>query len=166
MIHNRKKRQTKKNQQHIEQTIFDISHLNTLSELNDLTGYDFINPVSRNSQNVTEFVIPYKAFTLNSYYRSDRKVVHISKNGNEWKKLIEQFITSNQLPKIIGKIRIDVGFFFRTKQKRDLDNLFKPLIDVFKNKLFEDDDMIFQINAYKKIGTGMDLIHVKIISDE
>lgn len=167
---NRKKRQSKKTCiPEISKTHFDVHHLNKLHyEIDDLSNYDFITPVCLTKYNsdrqpiISEFILPYKAFTLNAYYRSNRKIVHISKEGLEWKTLIHNFITTHNLPKIYGGVRAEFGFFFRTKQKRDLDNLFKPLIDVFKNILFEDDDMIFEIDAYKKIGMGNDLIHVKL----
>jgi Holliday junction resolvase RusA-like endonuclease len=183
MIQNRKKRQSKKvtnavtmnntdksnkssvTRDHVKK-ILTVEHFDTLDTVTDLTTFDLTqldaNPLYRISEEITEFILPYKAFTLNSYYRSNRNIVHISKDGANWKKLIDAYITVNRLPKLLGKIKLDVGFFFRTRQKRDIDNLFKPLIDVFKDKLFEDDDMIYQINSYKKIGMGADMIHVKL----
>ena len=179
MIQNRKKRQSKKvsNIADIDKSdathestkeILSVEHFDTLDNVTNLTVFDLTqldtNPLYRISEGITEFILPYKAFTLNAYYRSNRNIVHISKDGANWKKLIDTYITVNRLPKLLGKIKLDVGFFFRTRQKRDIDNLFKPLIDVFKDKLFEDDDMIYQINSYKKIGMGADMIHVKLIS--
>jgi Holliday junction resolvase RusA-like endonuclease len=138
--------------------------INDIIVLDDLSSVsfdsDFCQTDSGNSQ--VEFILPFKAFTVNSFYKKWRNVITIPKEGREWKNNISNFIIQNHLPKLTGKISLTLGFWFKTKQKRDLDNLFKPLIDTFKNVLFEDDDMIYSINAFKKIGAGKDIMYVKI----
>ncbi len=108
--------------------------------------------------------IPIQALTQNVYYRKFQNRLIISKRGKDYKELVNNYIQS--YPKILGKVKLDLVFYFKDKRKRDLDNLHKCLIDSMKNILFEDDDMIYKINLEKHIGVGIDKIIINIDSME
>ena len=104
------------------------------------------------------------ACSINSFYRTFRGRMLISKNGREFKKDIEEFI--NKYDKTLGKIKLVLTFHFKDKRKRDVDNYAKVLIDCLKNKLFEDDDQIFQLEMEKHIGMESNKIFIDVISLE
>lgn len=108
--------------------------------------------------------LPIQALTQNVYYRKFQNRLIISKRGKDYKELVNNYIQS--YPKILGKVKLDLVFYFKDKRKRDLDNLHKCLIDSMKNVLFEDDDMIYKIYLEKHIGTGIDKIIINIDSME
>ena len=106
--------------------------------------------------------IPIIACSVNKYYRTWRGKVLISKDGREFKKQVDLLL--NNYIKVYGKIKLTIILYFKDKRKRDLDNYNKVLIDCLKNKLFEDDDQIYQLYMEKYIGCGVDKICVEVES--
>ena len=106
-------------------------------------------------------IIPIMACSINKYYRSWKNKVLISKEGREFKKELELHLTNYE--KILGKIKLNIVLDFKDKRKRDVDNYAKVLIDCLKNKLFEDDDQIYQLYMEKHIGCGYNQISIEII---
>ena len=104
--------------------------------------------------------IPIQACSVNKYYRSCYGRVLISKEGRDFQKELELLLPSYE--KVYGKIKLTVLLYFRDNRKRDLDNYNKVLIDCLKNKLFEDDDQIYQLYMEKYIGCGYDKICVHV----
>lgn len=104
--------------------------------------------------------IPIQACSVNKYYRSCYGRVLISKEGRDFQKELELLLPSYE--KVYGKIKLTVLLYFRDNRKRDLDNYNKVLIDCLKNKLFEDDDQIYQLYMEKYIGCGYDKICIHI----
>jgi crossover junction endodeoxyribonuclease RusA len=108
--------------------------------------------------------IPIMACSVNKYYRSWQGRVLISKDGREFKKEVDLLL--NNYEKVLGKIKLTLILHFKDKRKRDLDNYNKVLIDCLKNKLFEDDDQIYQLYMEKHIGCGFNKITIGIESIE
>ena len=108
--------------------------------------------------------LPIMACSVNKYYRSWQGRVLISKDGREFKKEVDLLL--NNYEKILGKIKLTLILYFKDKRKRDLDNYNKVLIDCLKNKLFEDDDQIYQLYMEKHIGCGYNKICIIIDSIE
>lgn len=104
--------------------------------------------------------IPIMACSVNKYYRSWQGRVLISKDGREFKKEVDLLL--NNYEKVLGKIKLTLILHFKDKRKRDLDNYNKVLIDCLKNKLFEDDDQVYQLYMEKYIGCGYDKICIKV----
>lgn len=108
--------------------------------------------------------LPIMACSVNKYYRSWQGRVLISKDGRDFKKEVDLLL--NNYEKILGKIKLTLILHFKDKRKRDLDNYNKVLIDCLKNKLFEDDDQIYQLYMEKHIGCGFNKISIIIESIE
>ena len=73
------------------------------------------------------------------------------------------FLTITQKLKV--KFKLSLILYFKDKNlKRDLDNNNKVLIDCLKNKLFEDDDQIYQLYMEKYIGCGFNKICINVES--
>ena len=106
--------------------------------------------------------LPIMACSVNKYYRSWQGRVLISKDGREFKKEVDLML--NNYEKIKGQIKLTLILHFKDKRKRDLDNYNKVLIDCLKNKLFEDDDQIYQLYMEKHIGCGFNKISIDIES--
>ena len=104
--------------------------------------------------------IPIVACSVNKYYRSWQGRVLISKEGRAFKKNVELLLSNYE--KVYGKIKLTIILYFKDKRKRDLDNYNKVLIDCLKNKLFEDDDQIYQLYMEKHINCGYEKICVKV----
>jgi len=111
--------------------------------------------------------LPIAACSVNKFYRSVGHRVVISKDGREFKKKIDLLL--NNYSKIIGEVKLTLHFYFNDNRKhRDIDNYCKVIIDCIKNKLFDDDDEIMELNVKKFIGCGFDKIGIDVfpLSDE
>ena len=102
--------------------------------------------------------LPIMACSVNKYYRSWQGRVLISKDGRIFKKDVDMFL--NNYVKVKGKIKLTLILYFKDKRKRDVDNYAKVLIDCLKNKLFEDDDMIYKLYMEKHIAYGENKIEI------
>jgi len=102
-----------------------------------------------------------KPMSVNSFYRTFQNRILISKDGRVYKKKIVELLGTN-FQKILGRVKLTLYFYFDDLRKRDIDNPQKPLLDVFKDVLFEDDDQIYKLELKKFIGTGEDKIYIKI----
>ena len=111
-----------------------------------------------------EFELDMKALTQNTYYKKYRNRIIIGEEGRKYKEQIHEL--TRQFPQILGPVGITLRFNFKDKRKRDLDNLHKCFIDSIKNRLIEDDDMVYQLNMSKTIGWSKNSIEVKIESLE
>jgi len=107
-----------------------------------------------------EFVLHIKAVTQNTYYKKFRNRIIIGAEGREYRDTIH--LLTNQYPQLLGPVKLELHFFFKDKRKRDLDNLHKCFIDSIKNRLIEDDDMVYELHLFKHIGCGENYIKVKI----
>ena len=107
--------------------------------------------------------LPIITCSVNKYYRSWQGVL-ISKDGRVFKNEVDMLLNNYQ--KVLGKIKLTLILYFKDKRKRDLDNYNKVLIDCLKNKLFEDDDQIYQLYMEKHIGCGFNKISIDIESIE
>ena len=106
--------------------------------------------------------LPIMACSVNKYYRTWQGRVLISKDGRVFKNEVDMLLNNYQ--KVLGKIKLTLILYFKDKRKRDLDNYNKVLIDCLKNKLFEDDDQIYQLYMEKHIGCGYNKICINVES--
>ena len=107
--------------------------------------------------------LPIAACSVNKFYRSVGHRVIISKDGREFKKKIDLLL--NNYSKIVGEVKLTLHFYFKDNRKhRDIDNYCKVIIDCLKNKLFDDDDEIMELNVKKFIGCGFDRIGIDVIA--
>ena len=104
--------------------------------------------------------LPIMACSVNKYYRNWQGRVLISKDGRAFKTELEPYLNNHN--KINGKIYLKLILHFKDKRKRDVDNYAKVLIDCLKNKLFEDDDMIYKLYMEKYIGYGENKIEIHV----
>ena len=102
--------------------------------------------------------LPIMACSVNKYYRSWKGRVLISQDGREFKKQVQVHLDNYE--KILGKVELKLILYFKDKRKRDVDNYAKVLIDCLKNKLFEDDDMIYKLYMEKHIAYGENKIEI------
>jgi len=60
-------------------------------------------------------------------------------------------------------VEVNVFFFFKTKRRRDLDNIMKTLGDVLESSgVLKDDKLIFREKLEKFLGIGFDGIFIEI----
>jgi len=143
----------------------DFPELSVICNMDNLTELKLDGMIRYDMKSLLkycEFYLDNYAYSVNSFYKSWKGRIVIPKEAKMWKNDIETFIVDNVLPQIRNPITLTLGFFFKTRRKRDIDNCFKPLIDIFKNRLFEDDDQIYVLNAFKRIGCKRDVIYVKV----
>ena len=100
------------------------------------------------------------ACSINSFYRTFRGRMLISKPGREFKLEISKCLDITT--KILGPIKLTLIFHFKDKRRRDVDNYAKVLIDCLKNVLFEDDDKIYILHMEKQIGMPENKIFIDI----
>ena len=112
-----------------------------------------------------KFKFHVKGFTVNTFYRKFNNRIVISKQGLEWKnKIIRTLRCDYKIYQCFeGRIRLNLVFNFKTKRKRDLDNLLKPLIDCFKGIIYIDDEVIDEIFCVKRIHQEEDSIELEVL---
>jgi Holliday junction resolvase RusA-like endonuclease len=110
---------------------------------------------------VIEKTLLIKPMSVNSFYRTFQNRILISKDGRIYKKQVLELL-GNDFQKILGRVKLTLHFYFKDRRKVDLDNPTKPICDIFKDVLFEDDDQIYKLELKKFIGTGEDKTYLKI----
>jgi crossover junction endodeoxyribonuclease RusA len=103
-----------------------------------------------------------KPVTINSYYKKFKNRLIISKEGVEYKDAILAKLPHDSALQLRGAVKLDLEFHFTDRRVHDLDNLFKPIIDILKNKLFEDDKEIYEIHSRKKLQQECYRIIIKV----
>ena len=86
----------------------------------------------------------------NTYYRNFRGHMVLSSNGRKFKADIANILVGCRQVK--GPVKVKLALRWKDKRKRDLDNYFKAVFDAIKNKLIEDDDTVYELNATKSCG--------------
>jgi len=116
---------------------------------------------------VINLTLPYPP-TVNTYWRSVKGRVLISKNGREYRKRVIG-IVGNDIITILRPISVDIRAFMPDHRRRDLDNILKALLDsITHSKLIADDSQIdilrIERAGYDKTGGRVELtiqvIHV------
>ena len=101
-----------------------------------------------------KFTIPLKALSWNSAYKIARNKMILSDNGRKFKKYCSEFLKEQQTEdKLLEK---------DLKEKIDVDNGFKLLIDSMKGIIFKDDCQIYDLRGIKEIGMLRDEIQIFI----
>lgn len=104
--------------------------------------------------------------SINACYRTGRGRMYKSKRLTQYESDIKDYLDDVKYEKLTGNIKLTVQFNCKSKRKRDLDNMLKPLIDSLEtNNLFDNDNQIFEINCSKQIGCESDstIIHLSEI---
>lgn len=84
--------------------------------------------------------LPYPP-SLNSYYRTVNGRMLISKKGREYRKQVALEALSQKTPKMGGaRLSVEIAAYMPDKRKRDLDNLFKCVLDSLQKAGICDDD--------------------------
>ncbi len=110
-------------------------------------------------QDRIEFRIPLKAVSINAYHTLSGRRIIISRVGREYQQQVKEYLPEGYID---GKIKISLTFYFTTRRKRDLDNVVKPLVDIMKDCLFGDDDLVYSYTLEKVIDADIDCIDVCI----
>ena len=107
--------------------------------------------------------LPYPP-TINTYYRrasikgrnwlNPRQVIHISNEGMAYRtnviKLCFLMGCSQGNPRFTGQVSLHVDIFPPDRRKRDIDNLFKPLLDALQHGgVFKDDAQVTELSGRK-----------------
>lgn len=83
---------------------------------------------------------------MNSYYRSIRGRNIISKKGRQYRSAVIEQVKAewgSSPPRLAGRLDVRVTAYPPDRRKRDLDNLFKSLLDAMEHaELFVDDGQI------------------------
>jgi len=89
--------------------------------------------------------------SMNSYWLRSKHGMYLSKRGRDYKLESETKIMGKS-GFYFGKARLSfcVKAYQPDKRKRDLDNILKPLIDVFNKIVFDDDSQIDYISIERK----------------
>jgi len=95
--------------------------------------------------------------SINACYRTGRGRMYKSKRLVQYETDIKDYLENVKYEKLTGDIKLTVQFNCKSRRKRDLDNMLKPLIDSLEtNELFDNDNQIFEINCSKRIGCESD----------
>lgn len=109
-------------------------------------------------------VIPVKAMSFNQYYTYYTGNPRVKKSGHAWKSEVQKYLKGRK--KVLGKVRVHYGLYFKDRRKHDWDNCMKPLNDAIKNVIIEDDDMIEEATVQCKKAVGKNYICLKVESLE
>ena len=103
----------------------------------------------------------YKYLTQNKYRK------YITKEGREYKRVIEDRLTEEMEDKKIlnEDIRVSLIFYFDNKRKNDIDNYAKPLLDFMSDIVYTDDRLIIELNIKKFYDKSNPRIHIIVSSN-
>ena len=105
---------------------------------------------------MTELLLPWPP-SLNQCYRTHNGRVLISKSGRQYRELIANLAMINQWPKFgTVRLRVEIEAYPPDKRNRDLDNLFKILLDSLeKAGIYSDDNQIDDLQIIRgEVGGG------------
>lgn len=102
--------------------------------------------------------------SINHYYRHVGPRVLISKLGRQYRELVNQRLRFARIEKMQGPLAFRLDFYPPDRRRRDLDNLFKCLLDALQYAgAYSDDNQIVQIVATKREVMPPDgLIYIKL----
>lgn len=113
------------------------------------------------------FELPWPP-SVNHYYRHVGNKVLISKEGRQYREVVERLVRAENITPLEGKISLYAEFYPPDRRRRDLDNIGgKVLLDTLQAaKLFYDDSQIKEIHLrmYEPVENG--LCFVKLESME
>lgn len=96
---------------------------------------------------VTEIILPWPP-SNNHYYRSVGRGAIISRKGREYHELVAFAVKQQGIAKLTGKLAVSLACYPPDHLKRDLDNLFKPVLDALqKAGVYDDDFNIDRLSA-------------------
>lgn len=78
--------------------------------------------------------------STNTYWRHARGIHYISKEGKAYRQNVLAVVVDSRIEKFTGRLRVFVTAYPPDKRKRDLDNLFKSLLDALQHADVYDDD--------------------------
>ncbi len=93
------------------------------------------------------FLLPYPP-SINTYYRTFRGRVLISKQGRVYRKTVEEELAG--VSTVHGRVAVEIRVFPPDRRRRDLDNVQKPLLDAIEHAgVIEDDSMIDDLHTIR-----------------
>ena len=107
--------------------------------------------------------LPFLPISVNQSYRSSKNRVYKSGKLRDFeKKMNDLFETFENIEFLKGNIAIDITFELKSFRKRDLDNMLKSLFDSLEDRIFENDNQIFEIKCRKIHGCSEDKTIINI----
>ena len=102
--------------------------------------------------------------SINHYYRHVGPRVLISRLGRQYRELVNQRLRFARIEKMQGPLALRLDFYPPDRRRRDLDNLFKCLLDALQYAgAYSDDNQIVQITATKReVMPPNGLIYIKL----
>ena len=96
-----------------------------------------------------EITLPWPP-TVNSYWRTYKGRIIISKEGREYRKAVaDQVLIQRAAKHIDYAVKVEIKCFRPDRRRRDLDNLLKALLDSMTHAgVMEDDALIEDLRVY------------------
>lgn len=105
--------------------------------------------------------------SVNKYYRRHGHIMHVSSKGTKYHKDIRAII-GDTFPTLTGRLAVEIHAYPPDRRKRDIDNLFKALLDSMqKAGVYADDNQIdlLTISRHHRIDDGMVVVNVEEIKE-
>ena len=105
--------------------------------------------------------------TVNTYYRRVGHMTKISAKGRAYREEIISII-GPQFPTMTGRLEVQVHAYVPDARRRDLDNLFKSLLDALEHAgVYKDDGQIdvLIISRHEKVDGGCVVVNVEEIKE-
>lgn len=108
-----------------------------------------------------ELVLPWPP-SSNTYYRNVAGVMKISEKGRAYRKAVADQVLIQRAAKLyIGRLAVHIVAHVPDKRRRDLDNLFKGLLDALTHAgVWADDSLIDELSIKRGPVGGMVKIQV------
>jgi len=112
-----------------------------------------------------EITLPWPP-TVNTYYRNVGGVMKISEKGRSYSKAVaDQVMIQRAAKQFTGRLYVRIVAWPPDKRKRDLDNLFKSVLDsLTKAGVWLDDSQIDELSIYRGNIGGMVRVEVRELS--
>lgn len=112
--------------------------------------------------------------TVNTYYRNVRGMMKISETGRAYSNQVSVNVRCAQIRgeisrnPLLGRLLVRIDLYQKDKRRRDIDNLFKALLDsITKAGVWGDDEQIdrLSINRHRTTGEAHATIYIERLPD-
>lgn len=98
-----------------------------------------------------KIIVPGNPVSVNRAYRTGNGNFYMDSKASAWKDLVGwQARAQWKGPAASGRVKVRLDLFFKTKQRRDLDNCAKPILDALEGIVFENDDQIDELHMVRR----------------
>lgn len=101
--------------------------------------------------------------SVNHYWKSNGRHRYISQEGRTFKQQVAQQAKHNNCQLLEGDVEVVINWFKKGRQRGDLDNILKVIMDSLSGICYQDDKQVKSIIAKMWEKTGNDGVEIQVL---